>query len=111
MAENTDADETQNIEVTDRGETLTVPTQFERGDLAAWYADVPDEIRVDRIFRYDAVVRAEMRIEDGEWVEVGYFRDDDHKPGVDTGWVAQRLENTGDVSPHTEGPGETIWTR
>lgn len=97
-------------EVDDRGESVTVPEQFDRTDLSAWYGDVPDTIRVDRVFRYDGVVRVEMRIDDEEWVEAGYFRKDDSRPGVDTGWVAQRLSGT-EVSRPGNAPGETLWQR
>lgn len=105
MSQNTTPDDS--IKVEHNGRTLTVPTTFESTELAAWYGSVPDEIRVDRIFRYDGVVRAEQH--DVPWVEIGYFGDDDFRPGTETGWVAQELDiNPAEVG---EGPGETIWVR
>lgn len=103
----------ETVEVDDRGEMLEVPKTMQRNDLSAWYGDVPEEIRIDRIFRYDDVIRAEMRItEDGqEWVEVGHFREDDFKPGVDTGWVAQRISDVASAAEGAEAIGETIWMR
>jgi len=109
MSEPTQADGGE-LEIEDRGETLTVPKTLERSDLSAWYGDVPDEIRVDRVFRYDDVVRAEMHVDGAEWVEVGYFRDGDFKPGTDTGWVAERLSGTEDADAEN-APGETLWSR
>ena len=76
-----------------------------------WYGGVPDEIRVDRIFRYEGVVRAEMQIEGDNWVEVGYFRDDDFRPGTETGWVAQHINAPAPEDSVDRGPGETLWTR
>lgn len=99
------------IKVHDRGETLEVPTTFQRSDLAAWYGNIPDEIRVDRIFRYDDVVRCEMHVEEEEWVEVGHFLLGDTRPGVDIGWVAQRLSATEVTSDDYNGPGTTMWVR
>lgn len=104
------AQNTGTVEVEHGGETHEVPWEFNRSELSAWYGSVPDEIRVDRIFVYDGVLRAEMCVEDGEWVEVGYFTDEDFNPGVDTGWVAQRLDNTAETDV-SEGPGETLWSR
>jgi len=98
------------VEVEDRDEKLTIPQTFNRNDLSAWYGSVPDEIRVDRVFRYDGVVRAEMHVENDEWVEIGYFRDDDFKPGTDTGWVAERVKGT-ENTDDDNGPGETLWAR
>lgn len=90
------------------GETIEVPLTFERGDLSAWYGSVPDEFEVDRIFLYDGVLRVERQDVD-EWVEVGYFTEDDFRPGTETGWVAETL----DVEPD-EGSievGDTLWSR
>jgi len=105
MKQNTNADDS--IEVEHNGRTLTVPTTFERTDLSAWYGSVPDEIRVDRVFVYDGVVRAEQQ--DSPWVEIGYFTKDDFRPGTDTGWVAEQLDI--DADAESEEPGETLWAR
>ena len=106
MSQNITAEDS--IDIEHNGETLTVPTTFARSALSAWYGTVPDEIRVDRIFVYDGVVRAEQQ--GVPWVEVGFFTEDDFKPGTDTGWVAEELDiNPTEVSE--EGPGETLWMR
>jgi len=100
----------ETVEVSDRGKMLEVPTTININDLSAYYGNVPNEIRVDRIFRYDGIVRVEMR--DGEeYVEAGYFREDDFRPGTDTGWVAERIENAEPSGDLSEGPGETLWSR
>ena len=111
--DNTAANDAQpkTIKVSDRGEMIDVPTTLEYNDLSAHYGSVPDQIRVDRIFRYDGIVRVEMRDGENELVEAGYFREDDHRPGTDTGWVAERIDNAAPSADLSEGPGETLWTR
>lgn len=96
------------IELEHNGRTLTVPRTFKKTELAAWYGGVPDEIRVDRIFVYDGVVRAEQQ--DSPWVEVGHFTEDDFRPGNETGWVAEKLDIAADTDTN-DGPGETLWVR
>ena len=105
----TDDAQPETVDVADRGETLEVPTTIAYNDLATHYGSVPDEIRVDRIFRYDDIVRAEMCVDDGT-VEVGYFREDDFRPGTEVGWVAEQI-NTEMPDDLNEGPGETLWSR
>jgi hypothetical protein len=104
------AQNTTTVEVEHNSETIEVPTTFDHSDLAAYYGSIPDEIRVDRIFVHDGVVRAEQYLGDAEWVEVGYYTRDDDRPGVDTGWVAEQID---DVHPDQDAnpPGETVWER
>jgi len=105
MSQNITADDS--IEIKHNGETLTVPTTFTRSDLSAFYGGVPDEIRVDRIFVYDGIVRVEQQAT--PWVEIGHFTADDFRPGTETGWVAEVLDI--DPDPSCEAPGETLWVR
>ena len=104
------AQNTATVEVEHNGETIDVPTQFERGALAAWFGDVPDSFDVDRIFRFEGGLRAESYLGGGEWVEV-VRHTDEHRPTFnaqnDRGWVAEIVN----ASENGDETGETVWER
>jgi len=104
------AQNTTTVEVEHESETIEVPTAFDRNDLAAWYGSIPDNIRVDRVYIYEDVLRAEQYMGDSEWVEVGYYKSGDERPGVETGWVAEQIENA-HPPEDVEAPGKTVWER
>lgn len=106
MTENTDS----TIEVEHNGETIDVPTTFERSDLAAFFGGVPDSIDVDRVYILDENVRAESYQGDGEWIEVVYQTKECHPVdnASELGWVAEVLEGG---AHGAFAPGETVWER
>lgn len=110
MRTRTDVSET--VTVDDRGHQLAVPTTFTADDVdtVERWPDFP--VDVDRIFRYDDVVRAEARLESGDWVEFGFFRPGDHphRPRSVPRWHCTVIETAVDEE-RVDGPGKTLWTR
>jgi hypothetical protein len=106
MARNTATDGT--IVVEHDGVEHEVPRTFERGDLATWFGDVPDEIEVERVYYYDGHLRAEGRDGD-DLVEVGYFPDAGREMTSRAGWVAEKPGVSAD-NIDKEPPGTVLWT-
>lgn len=107
-------------EVNHNGETIEVPTTFDRTELAAWFGGVPESFEVDRIFQFEGGLRVESHIGDGEWVEAVRHTDDHHptfNAQNDRGWVAEIVQG-GEEDPDYPNeedtdryPGETVWVR
>ena len=88
------------------GEQIDVPTTFTNNDFAETIGDVPETVKIGRVFEFDGVVRASARLEDGSIVEVANFGKDDFRDGAATGWVANRIKN-----PTSVKDGVTLWER
>lgn len=102
------AQNTATVEVEHNGETIDVPTQFSRADLAAWFGNVPESFDVDRIFRFEDGLHVEAYLGDGEWVEAVRHTDDHHptfNAQNDRGWVAEIV----DAPEDGDNPGATVW--
>lgn len=97
------------VEVEHNGETIEVPSTFERTELATYFGGVPESFEVDRAFIFEDNVRVESYQGDGEWVEATY-QTEESAPifnASELGWVAEIV----DAPEDGEEPGETVWER